>query len=68
VCSSDLLHCAAQLSRHPIVAIGGVNENNVKNILKAGAHGIAAIGVFHNALHPKITTQNLSDILGISLC
>lgn len=36
-------------SKHPIVAIGGIDDTNAADVYKAGAHGIAAIGAFHNS-------------------
>lgn len=51
------------LSKHPIIAIGGINENNAQMIMEAGACGIAAISAFHDAAHPAITTQNLRNIV-----
>lgn len=61
------LNAAAQLSKHPIVAIGGVNENNAETVIKAGAHGIAAIGAFHRTPDATITTKNLRAIVGRGL-
>jgi thiamine-phosphate pyrophosphorylase len=55
----DGLKLAAQASAHPLVAIGGINENNAHSVIRSGAHGIAAIGVFHNAHDPCQTTHNL---------
>lgn len=33
----------ASFSRHPMVAIGGINVKNTPSILKAGAHGVAVV-------------------------
>lgn len=62
------LGAIAKLSKHPIVAIGGINENNIVEVIKAGAHGIAAISAFHNAHDLKTITKNLRAVVGGSLC
>lgn len=51
------------LSRHPVVAIGGINETNVSSVMNAGANGVAAIGAFHDARDPKIAAKNLRHII-----
>lgn len=53
------LEKVSSLSRHKIVAIGGIEIKNTKNVIKAGAHGIAAIGAFHNSKNPFQTTKTL---------
>ena len=49
----------AALSTHPVVAIGGINEQNAADIWLAGAQGIAAIGAFHEATDRSATIQKL---------
>ena len=44
----DGLARAAHISKHPIVAIGGIEMHNIPDILAAGADGIAGIGLFHS--------------------
>ncbi len=56
----------SSLSKHPVVAIGGIDESNASEVIEAGADGIAAIGVFHDALNPEITTKNLYNIINRS--
>jgi thiamine-phosphate pyrophosphorylase len=51
------------ISSHPIVAIGGIDENNIFSVINSGADGIAAIGVFHQAADPFLTTKNLIKII-----
>ncbi len=53
----------AQLSKHPIIAIGGISETNAHAVMKAGANGIAAIEAFHEARDPSATTKNLRNIV-----
>lgn len=53
------LHQLAPLSKHPIIAIGGINESNASNVFQAGAHGIAVIGAIHQARDPATTIKKL---------
>jgi thiamine-phosphate pyrophosphorylase len=46
-----LLTKMVTLSKHPVVAIGGICAANVSAVLKTGVHGIAAIDAFYH--HPK---------------
>jgi len=62
----DGLEKVAKLSRTPTVAIGGINETNIGEVIKTGVHGIAAIGAFHDAKDPRDATKNLcKHIYGI---
>ena len=49
----------AQISKFPVVAIGGIDETNVSDVIKAGADGIAAIGAFHTTRDPSNVVQSL---------
>lgn len=53
----------ASLTSHPIIAIGGIDQNNASQVMKSGAQGIAAIGAFHQTEQPKIMTQQLRKII-----
>ncbi|RZI45540.1 thiamine phosphate synthase [Rickettsiales endosymbiont of Peranema trichophorum] len=53
----------ALLSSLPIVAIGGIDTDNAASVMRAGATGIAAIGLFHNAQDPFLITKNLITII-----
>ncbi|MGQ3891339.1 thiamine phosphate synthase [Legionella sp. CNM-4043-24] len=59
----DGLQKAADLSRHPIIAIGGLDENNTREVMLAGASGVAAIEAFHSAEDPEQCTRNLRAII-----
>jgi thiamine-phosphate pyrophosphorylase len=48
-----------KLSNFPMIAIGGINEANISEVIEAGAHGIAAIGAFHDARNPSNVIKNL---------
>lgn len=54
---TDGLVQAAQSAKHPIVAIGGINQNNMSSVLTAGAHGVAMISALHEADHPEATIR-----------
>lgn len=51
------------LSRHPIVAIGGIDETNAAHVMSSGADGIAAIGAFEDVDDPILATKNLRKIV-----
>jgi thiamine-phosphate pyrophosphorylase len=44
----QLSHVCAELNSFPVLAIGGVTEDNFADCLRAGALGVAAIGMFDN--------------------
>ncbi|MGA7621975.1 MAG: thiamine phosphate synthase [Candidatus Acidiferrales bacterium] len=46
--------------RIPVIAIGGVDEDNARRCLSAGAAGIAAIRMFQKALNPQ-TLKTIVD-------
>ncbi len=54
---------ASIMSSHPIVAIGGVTPSNALSVLQAGAKGIAAIGAFHDAVDPYLSTQHFINTI-----
>lgn len=40
---ADIIKEIRKISRLPVIAIGGINENNIEDIMKAGADGAAVI-------------------------
>ena len=50
-------------SRHPMVAIGGINEFNVKEVIKAGADCVAVVSAICAAADPATATRNLKNII-----
>lgn len=40
-------------SKHPVIAIGGVNDTNAKQIIECGALGVAVVSAIFNAPCPK---------------
>lgn len=57
------LNKLAQKSKHPIIAIGGIDEHNAVEALKAGAVGVAGIGIFQDSPQPNIVCKNLIKIV-----
>jgi thiamine-phosphate pyrophosphorylase len=53
------LAAAARLSSGPVIALGGVNEDNIAACLAAGARGIAAMGEIMRAADPEATVRRL---------
>lgn len=51
---------ALALSKHPIIAIGGIDTQNVSAVWQTGVHGIAAIAAFHQAACPETAARILS--------
>lgn len=60
----DGLTAMAPLSKHPIVAIGGINESNTEEVMHAGAHGIAVISAIHDAMNLAQTIKSIRQKIG----
>jgi thiamine-phosphate pyrophosphorylase len=54
-------------SRHPIVAIGGINESNAKNVVAAGADCLAVVSAICAATDPQAVTSKLNEIIKAAL-
>jgi len=50
-------------SRHPLVAIGGIDESNTQEIVKAGAGSIAVVSAICSAKNAFVATQKLVRVL-----
>lgn len=59
----DKLKKACVISYHPVVAIGGIKQDNAYSVISAGAKGIAAIEAFHCAKNPSCVAQNLINFV-----
>lgn len=53
-----LVH-AVKGSPFPTVAIGGINESNLVDVVTTGVHGIALVSAICHATSPKIAAENL---------
>lgn len=51
-------------SKHPIIAIGGIDKTNAKQVMEHGASGIAVIGAIHQSSHPKQAAAQLIQAMG----
>lgn len=60
----DGLAKISPLSKHPIVAIGGIDESNTQNVVHAGAHGVAVISAIHDSINPQQTIKNIRQQIG----
>jgi thiamine-phosphate pyrophosphorylase len=50
-------------SRHPLVAIGGINESNAGAVVRAGADCLAVVSVICAADHPQEATRRILNII-----
>lgn len=50
-------------SRHPLVAIGGINEANAADVIAAGADVIAVVSAICAASDPATATRNFKTIM-----
>jgi thiamine-phosphate pyrophosphorylase len=50
-------------SRHPLVAIGGINEANAREVIAAGADCIAVVSAICAAPDPAAATRRLNNII-----
>jgi thiamine-phosphate diphosphorylase len=48
----------------PIIAIGGVNEENARRLMEAGADGVAVVSALMNASDPAAAARRLRQALG----
>lgn len=51
-----------QLSKHPVMAIGGINLSNIEMIIDNGACGAAVIGAIHNHDPQKAAADLIAEI------
>lgn len=58
----DGLRRAVELSRHPVVAIGGMNERTAPEVFAAGADGIAVVSAICSAPDPCEAARKLASI------
>lgn len=49
----------AGLSKHPVMGIGGINGTNARQVIQAGAKGVAVIGALHDAPDPASASKAL---------
>ncbi len=49
------------ISRHPVVAIGGIDETNVERVLECGVVGVAVVSAIFNASCPKTAAITITN-------
>lgn len=49
----------SKYSKHPIVAIGGINKSNICDVIQHGATGVAVISAIHASPTPKLEASQL---------
>lgn len=49
------------ITRHPAVAIGGINSENASSVIGAGANGIAVVSAICSANSPKEASRDLKN-------
>ena len=49
----------AELSRYPVVAIGGINQGNIQSVFQHGASGAAVISAIHHQPCAESASKNL---------
>lgn len=57
------VHKVTQITNHPTVAIGGINETNAASIIQSGANGIAVVSAIMKAENPKQAAEHLKNIV-----
>lgn len=55
------------VSRHPLVAIGGVNAENTEEVVMAGADGIAVVSAICSSPDPYAAARKLDGIIRTAL-
>lgn len=50
------------MSKHPVVAIGGINTGNAQDVMKTGAAGVAVVSAIHDHHQPDVAMQLIQEI------
>ncbi len=50
-------------SSHPVIGIGGIDQDNLNKVLQSGAQGVAVIGALHQAKNPAAMALTLRKII-----
>lgn len=58
---TGLMHIA-QHSKHPVMAIGGINLSNIKTVMDSGACGVAVVGAIHDHDPRKSAADLITEI------
>ena len=63
ICGLTVLKQITQMVKIPVVAIGGINKNNIAEVVAAGADAIAVISAVLQAANPEIATRELVGLI-----
>ena len=55
------------VSTHPIVAIGGINEGNAADVVRAGADCLAVVSAICAAADPEAAARKINSIINDAL-
>jgi thiamine-phosphate pyrophosphorylase len=58
------LEAAAAATPRPLLAVGGITPERVREVRAAGAEGVAVIGAVYGAARPADATKAFLDVLG----
>ena len=50
-------------SRHPLVAIGGLNESNIREVVKVGAQCVAVVSAICASPDPEAAARKINEII-----
>ena len=59
------LRKAVELSVHPVVAIGGMNESTAAGVMASGADGIAVVSAIVSSDSPREASERLKSIVSV---
>ena len=54
------------ITKHKLIAIGGINSSNIAEVIKAGADGAAVVSAICSAKDPRATSTELKSIIEIT--
>ena len=57
------LKILCRMSKHPVIAIGGIHDGNAESVLNAGAQGIAVISAISRSKQPEQASHALKQII-----
>ncbi|HIE59072.1 MAG TPA: thiamine phosphate synthase [Persephonella sp.] len=61
VAGLEKLKKAVEISLQPVIAIGGINENNIDEVLKTGCSGVAIVSAIFAGENIEENTKNLKE-------
>ena len=54
-------------SRHPLVAVGGINESNIREVVKSGADCIAVVSAICAVPNPEAAARRINEMINLIL-